>query len=293
MTDSPHFPEGTDEPVGAVLARRRKSLKIPGQVLGERVGMSQAKISRLETGKSAPDPSDVRLIAEALALPDVEVDRLAALAEQSSNQLVDWHSTEAGLQTRQNRVRHLETAVREIRIFQPAVFIGLVQTSEYARAVLSGLRISLDDDEIADSALAVSEAVTTRLERSEMLYDPSRSFSFVMTEAVLRNQVCSPAAMVAQIARLREVAQLPNVRVQIIPENTELGLAPFHGYELMGDKYVMVDLFNTTIGSDGRHTIRLYQRVFDALEAMATSDIDTILDAHQYRYIRMLPGAGA
>ncbi|GID33007.1 helix-turn-helix domain-containing protein [Paractinoplanes brasiliensis] len=293
MTDSPYFPENTDEPVGAVLARRRKSLKIPGQVLGERVGMSQAKISRLETGKSTPDPSDVRLIAEALALPDVEVDRLAALAERSSNQLVDWHSTEAGLQNRQNRVRHLETAVREVRTFQPAVVVGLLQTSEYARAILTALRTSLDDDEIADSALAVSEAVSTRLQRSEMLYEAGRSFTFIMTEAVLRNQVCPAADMVAQIGRLREVAQLPNVRLLIIPENVELSIAPFHGFELMGDRYVMVDLFNTTIGSDGRHTIRLYQRVFDTLEAMATSDIDTMLDAHQYRYIRMLPGAVA
>ena len=112
-----------------------------------------------------------------------------------------------------------------------------------------------------------------------------------MAEAVLGNQVCGAADMLAQIARLREVAELPNVRVRIVPHATTWPVAPLHGFELMSDKCVMVDLFNTGLLSRGRHTIRYYRRVFDAYESVATSDIDPILDAYQRRYVQLLPGA--
>ncbi|MBM2623262.1 helix-turn-helix domain-containing protein [Actinoplanes sp. LDG1-06] len=293
MTTSPEFPDSAEEHVGAALARRRKSLKIPGQVLGERVGMSQAKISRLETGKSAADPQDVRLIAEALKMPDTEVERLAGLAERSNNQLVDWHPAELGLQNRQKRVRQLEAPVREIRTFQPAVVVGLLQTSEYARAVLDQLRTQLDDDQIADSLLTVSEAVSIRIQRSQLLYDPGRQFHFVMTETVLSNRVCGPAEMLGQIARLREVATLPNVSIRFIPREAELPIAPFHGFELMGDRTVMVDIFSASLESQGRGIVRRYRRVFDALESAATTDIEPLLDAYEKNCIRQLAQAAA
>ena len=294
MSDSaPDLPEGAEEYVGAALARWRKRKKLSGQALGDRVGMSQAKISRLETGASTPDPVDVRRIAEALKLAPTEVDRLVTLAEHSGEQFIDWQSTEPSLPDRQNFVRSLEAVAREIRTFQPAVVIGLLQTSEYARALLTPVETELADDQIATSALAVSEAVSARLKRSQALYDLNRQFHFVMTEAVLGNRVCRPADMLGQIARLREVARLPNVRIKFVPHDVEWPTAPFHGFELMGDRCVLFDLYNTSLWSRGRDTIRKYRRVFDVFEAIATEDIDPILDVYQKRYIDLLPSTGA
>ncbi len=288
MTDSPDFAENIGEPVGAALARWRKRRKLSGQALGERVGMSQAKISRLETGSSAPDPQDVRFIAESLDLPSDEVERLVGLAEKTSNQLIDWHSSEPNLSNRQLIVGRLEGPAHEVRIFQPAVVVGLLQTSEYARRMLTGLRSELADDEVANSALAISEAVAARIQRSQVLYEPGRTFYFVMTEAVFSNQVCRPTDMLAQIARVREVAALPNVNIQIIPVNAPLPIAPFHGFELIDDRYVFVDLFTPSLSSNGRRIARQYRRIFDSLESAATDEIDSILDNHTDRYVQML-----
>ncbi|MFG1992212.1 helix-turn-helix domain-containing protein [Actinoplanes sp. NPDC048988] len=285
--------DSPDQPVGALLARWRKQKKISGQTLGELVGMSQAKISRLENGVSSPDPQDVRRIAEALALPPGEVDRLVAAADRPSDRFVDWHSTEPGLPERQQFLRQLEVSTREIRTFQPAVVVGLLQTSEYARALLTGYRGEQDDDDTAASPLAVSEAVAARIQRGQVLYEPGRKFSFLMTETALGNQVCGPADMLAQIGRLREVSTLSNVDVRIIPQDANLPLPPAHGFELMGDKVVFVDLFNTSLLSRDRRTVRHYQQVFDTLDSVATSEISTLLDKYQSRYVRMLPGSGA
>ncbi|WP_164842526.1 helix-turn-helix domain-containing protein [Actinoplanes solisilvae] len=292
MSDSPTFTNGGDEPVGATLARWRKRRKISGQSLGEQVGMSQAKISRLETGVSDPDPHDVRLIAEGLELPADEVDRLVTLAERSGDQLTDWHSTEPNLLNQQQFVRQLEAPAREVRVFQPAVVAGLLQTSEYARAVLSAYRTELADDLIADSARAVTEAVTARMRRSEVLDDPDRQFTIVLTESSISNQMCPPAEMLAQITRLREVARQSNVGLQIVPDTARWPFPPLHGFELMGDRHVMVDLMNGSIVSrGGRRTVRQYRRVFDAIELIAVSEIDTILDRHERTYIQMLSEA--
>jgi transcriptional regulator with XRE-family HTH domain len=293
VTGSPTSTGSGDEPVGAALARWRKKRKISGHELGQRVGMSQAKISRLENGISTPDPQDVRRIAELLGVPAAEVERLVSLAEGSANQLVDWQSTEPGLPDRQHYVRQLEATAREIRVFQPAVIVGLLQTSEYARALLTPVENDLADEQASTSALAVSEAVSARMQRSQMLYEPHRQFHFVMTEAVLTNQVCRPADMLGQIARLREAAELPNVDIRIVPRDAPWPTAPYHGFEIMGDRCVMVDLFNSSLLSRGRHDIRSYRRVFDAFESIATSDIGPLLDAHENSYIRMMPGVVA
>jgi transcriptional regulator with XRE-family HTH domain len=290
VTDSPHLADGFDEPIGAVLARWRKSKQISGQLLGDRVGMSQATISRLEnTGN--PDPHLVRRVAEALELPAEEVERLVALAERQSEILVDWQSTQPGLADRQHFVRRLESSARDTRVFQSAVVPGLLQTSEYARAVLSAVRMELADDQIADSALAVSEAVAARMQRALTLDEPDRQFHFLITEDVLGHAVCPPIDMIAQIARLRVVADHPNVTIRIIPHNVEWPIPPFHGFVLTDDRNVFVDLFNTSLLSRGRRTAGHYRRVFEGLDAVATSDITPILDDFEKRYIRRLSGA--
>ncbi|GGN36140.1 transcriptional regulator with XRE-family HTH domain [Actinoplanes campanulatus] len=278
----------TDEPVGVVLARLRKSKRIPGQALGERVGMSQAKISRLETGAVAAEPADVRLLAEELGLPPDEVDQLVTRAEHADNRLTDWRPAHLGLAERQRDLRQLEVSTLEHRVFQPAVVPGLLQTSEYARAVMSDLHTELDDARVADSAVAVSEAVTARMNRNQILLLPDRAFVFLITEAVLRNRIGRPAEMIAQIGRIREVAAYPNVTLRIVPDDAEWPIAPYHGFYLADDRCVLVDLFNTSMISRGRRIVRSYRRVFDAIERVATADAGPTLDRYQTHYARML-----
>jgi len=283
MPDLP--PEFPAETVGAILARWRKRRKMTGQALGDRVGMSQAKISRLETGVVTAEPSDVRLIAEALEVPPTEVEHLVELAEHADDRLTEWTSAGHGSADRQREYARKETAAKELRVFQPAVVPGLVQTSEYARAVLTASHDGKDDRQRTQ---AVSGAVNARMVRNQILYLPDRRFHFLITEQVLRNRVCEPAEMIAQIHRLREVADFPGVQLRIIADGTTLPVPPYHGFEVADERWVSVDLFTSSVYSGGRKTTRDYRRVFDELEAAAVTDIDDILDRHQAEYARML-----
>ncbi|GAB2572674.1 helix-turn-helix transcriptional regulator [Streptomyces capparidis] len=100
----------------------------------------------------------------------------------------------------------LERKAVEIRMFHPQLLPGLVQTPEYARAVLRpGRPTNLDD------------LVTARIERQRVLTreKPARLW-LVLNEAVLTNTVGNAKIMQGQLARLRELAETPVHRVQII-----------------------------------------------------------------------------
>lgn len=135
------------------------------------------------------------------------------------------------------------------------------------------------------SPAVVAEAVSERLKRQVVLSDPDKHFRLIMTEAALSNRIGPPDSMPVQIRRLREVAQQENVFLGIIPADTEWTLPPYHGFELLDDRRVMVDLVNTGLTSHGESDLQLYRQVFDELEAHAVTDIDEILDRYIDRYL--------
>ena len=286
MTDGSPLSDQDDEiPIGVTLARLRRAAGFTGQELGALTGMSQPKISRIETGTAQPDPRDVRTLARALDLDPTDVQRLVDRAERAQNRMTDWRPGEPGVADRQREVAQVEHTTREFRVFQPAVIVGLLQTSEYARAILTPFQLNLVASRTGDAPGVVSEAVSARVRRHEVLADQRKKFHFVMTESVLTNRVCRPTDMLAQIERLREVARQDNVKLGIIPERARLSIPPYHGFELLDDRYVMVDLFNTTLMSRGRVDTSLYRQVFDNLQERAETEIDEILDRHLEIYL--------
>jgi hypothetical protein len=286
MTDSPDPADRPPERVGAILLRWRKQRRLTGKELGDRVGMSQAKISRLETGAVAPEPADVRLLAEALQMPSAETDRVVDLAEHVGNQLIDWIPAGSDLANLQRHIGEVEAAAREMRVFQPAVVPGLMQTSEYARAIMSDLTAA--EARFAESPVALSEAVNARMQRNHILLRPDRRFFFLITEQVLRNRVCRPAEMIGQIARMREVAAYPNVELSVVLQDTPLPIAPYHGFNIADERWISVDLFNTSLMSRGRKTVQAYRTVFDALEQVSKTDVDELLGRYQAEYARQM-----
>ncbi|WP_433831013.1 helix-turn-helix domain-containing protein [Actinoplanes sp. CA-015351] len=272
--------------MGPILLRWRKHRRLNGQELGDLVGMSQAKISRLENGRVPAEPGDVRLLAEALGVPSAEAERVIELVEHADDRLLEWVPAASSQAERQHEISKAEGAAKEIRILQPAVVPGLLQTSEYARAILSAHDQAGTDARGNDAA--VTEAVIARMQRNQILHEPDRQFHFLITEQVLRAGVGRPAEMISQIDRMREVARFPNVRLSIITDGTMVPIPTYHGFFLADDHWVSVDLFTGTLRSTGRKIVREYRKDFDALESVAETDIDDLLDRYQARYARML-----
>ena len=283
LIGSPHDPDAV--PVGGEIARLRHEAELTGQQLGDLAGMSQAKVSRIETGASAADPADVEKLARALHLGDREIARLVELAERGLNRMTDWRSTKLAMVTRQHEIGQFEEAGREVRVFQPAAVPGLLQTSEYARAVMTGWQRMLEPAGVEPPSAGIYEAVSARLHRHQVLASTDRRFSFVMAESVLSSRLCRPEEMLGQIQRIRELADKDNIFVGIIPADAPLSRPLVHGFELIDDKWLVIDLFNTSVTSRGASDIRLYLDLFESLKEQAITDIDDILDKHLDVYL--------
>jgi hypothetical protein len=121
--------------------------------------------------------------------------------------------------------------------------------------------------------------------RQEALDDPNKEFHFVVPETLLRNILVVPDQMPTQLARLGEVAGRPNVHFGIIRMDVHWPYPPYHGFSLLDDKHVVIDLYNTIVVTQGKSDITLYRQVFDALEAAATQDIEPILEEYRGMYL--------
>jgi hypothetical protein len=94
--------------------------------------------------------------------------------------------------------------------------------------------------------------------------------------------------MLAQIGRLRELATRENISLSLVPDDALWALPPQHGFILLDDRLVVVDLYNTGLTTRGRLDVEMYQQIFDLFERTATKDIEPILRKHEESFIALL-----
>jgi transcriptional regulator with XRE-family HTH domain len=278
------LPTGSESGVGALLRARRQALRLSGSTLAARTGMSQAKISRIETGRTAVSSDDARLLAEAMRMTPEEIDALVRrAAESGSGDMAQWRPESSELARQQKRFEQIEQASREIRIFQPAVVPGLLQTSGYAETVMrSWFELRGTSSELLLDHLY--DAVASRVRRQRILADAGKRFHFVLTESTLSNRLGNPEDMLAQIRRIREIARRPHVSIAILTADAPLTYPPTHSFELLDDEYLLLDLYTLSLSSEVVSDVRSHRQIFDAMAEAATSEIEPILDRYSDLY---------
>ena len=246
------------------LYRLRKAASLTGDELAGRLGWGKTgrtKISKIENGKQLPSAGDIEAWATACGHPEAA----RALLDLRADVEAVHHSWRGRLRYGHAAVqddydRRVRAATR-IRNSAPVILPGLLQTAGYARAIMghvAELWGTTDPD----------AAVEARMRRQEVLYDQSRTFEFVITEASLRLLPCPPQVMAGQLDRLLSL-DLDNVTLGIIPMGVRLAVLPFNDF-LMLDGRATVE----THGSEdevGEEESAVYGRIFDALMAEAVT----------------------
>ena len=210
-------PAGPRRRLGAELRRLRTGAGLHLDQVAGRLHCSTSKISRLETGKGIPKPADVReLIKIYEVAADTERDMLMRLVRESRTEGW-WESYTEGVAPERffldapGRYEALETDAVGLRGFDLSVLNGLLQTEDYARAVLSGQLPRHSSQEI-------DQLVELRMRRQEALRRPAPlSLDLVIDESVLARTVGSRAVMAAQMSRLLELMEMPSVTIRLVP----------------------------------------------------------------------------
>jgi len=201
--------DGTSNPVlyfGQQVRRARLAAGWTLKDLGQRIGYDAGQISRIENGKRPPTELFARMCDR--AFPDRDGWFGEFYAESRT-----WIATPPWFRS---WVQHEQKAAT-LRIWQPSVLSGLLQTEDYAHAILAVYPGATDEQ--------ISERLAARLARQAILTrDDAPAVWFLVDEAALRRRVGSAGTMAAQLAHLTGLARLPNVTIQVMPDIAHAGV---------------------------------------------------------------------
>ncbi len=200
---------GTSNPVRYFGQQVRRARRAAGWTLaefGQRIGYDPGQISRIENGKRAPTELFARMCDR--AFPDRDGWFGEFYAESRT-----WIATPPWFR---GWVEHEQRAAT-LRIWQPSVLSGLLQTEDYARAILA-VNPGVTEDQ-------VSERLAARLGRQAILArdDPPAAW-FLVDEAALRRRTGSADVMAAQLRHLAGLARLPDITIQVVPDVAHAGV---------------------------------------------------------------------
>jgi transcriptional regulator with XRE-family HTH domain len=197
--------------LGSQLRRMREARGISAQEAARAIRGSESKVSRIELGRNAVREIDIADLLTLYGITDrTERQQLLTLASQA-NQPGWWHKYGDVLPSWFEVYMGLEDAAAQIRIYEAQYVPSLLQTENYAHAVTL-----LGHDGV--STRETERRVRLRMARQAVLDRPyPLELRVVLDEAVLRRHVGDPAVMRDQLKHLTEMAERPNVTIQIIP----------------------------------------------------------------------------
>ena len=209
----PIVPDSSDGPtvlrilLGTHLRRLRESKGITARQAAIAIRASESKISRMELGRNAIREIDVLDLLTLYGVRPADREQLLTLAEQANRPgwwhryndiLPDWFQAYVGM----------EEAARSIRVYEPQFIPGLLQTEDYAAAVLGLGDFPHEDRE---------RHVILRKERQRRFREGQLRLWVLLDEAALRRPVADAWVQVNQLRYLREACATPALTLQVIP----------------------------------------------------------------------------
>jgi transcriptional regulator with XRE-family HTH domain len=192
--------------LGAELRRYREAAGLTIDQVAERLECSASKISRLETGQIGSSPRDVRDILAMYKVGDAELESLLEVARETRQR--GWWQPYGSVLT--SAFIGFEAASHRIRSYEAQCVPGLLQTQEYARALITAGG--------NDTPEQIDNRVRLRMVRRELLtHDDQVEFWCVLDEAALLRPVGGRKVMQRQLEHLATMAELPNVTLQVLP----------------------------------------------------------------------------
>ena len=192
-------------------ARRAAGLTGAGLADALGPGWSQPKVSKIESGRQSVSEAEVRAWAAAVGADKEMLLALRARADLEHAAFRDAHQT-GGAEQHQEAYAATEGAAKVLTSYQPHSVPELLQTPDYARALLALEGGSRDQD-----AGEISQVIAARLRRSAILYEAGRSITILVGEAALHHLVGSPDIMRAQIDHIGRLATTTQAIVGIVP----------------------------------------------------------------------------
>ncbi|HEX5495576.1 MAG TPA: helix-turn-helix transcriptional regulator [Mycobacteriales bacterium] len=208
--------------LGLLLQRFRGGTGMTTRDAGSAAERSEAWISRVEQGKTGVDIANLRVLLDLYGIADAAVRAEMEDLARGGRQRGWWSRYRSALSEDYAAYIGFEAGATRLLIWQTLVVDGLLQTEDYMRVVLNyGQRLVPD---------RIDRLVQVRLERQQRLTaEPPLELCVVLDEAVLHRIIGGDRGVHArQLDRLVAAAEMPNVRLQVVPfdEGFNPGMLP-------------------------------------------------------------------
>jgi transcriptional regulator with XRE-family HTH domain len=196
--------------LGSELRRLREAQSIKLEEVAERLGLAPSTLSRIETGKAPTRSAYLTSMLELYGVADPSQRQVLVEMAREGHRKGWWAVWEDVLPTGFGIYVGLEAEAASLRVYEAQVVHGLLQTEEYARAVMTTVRRRQTPEEI-------DRLVALRMQRQDVLLraDPLELW-IILDEAVIRRAMGPPDLMRRQLAHLCKVGLMPNVTLQVL-----------------------------------------------------------------------------
>lgn len=249
--------------LGLMIKNLRRQRGFSVTAVARETGFTRGRIGDLEAGswrRRLTEEEFERLIGQ-LRPSDQERHQLLVQYKMTGVSRNSYTSiVHHGVDLKQMEILERERLARRIRVFEPFIVPGPLQTDEYAYAVFRGLGIP-------ESQASAARAV--RAVRREVLNDRSVQFDFIVGEAGLYTQPGSRAVARGQLRSLLGIQHSPNVRLAVIPTMAGIPLSATNAFTVIDESYVTAETTLSEQRTEDPGSIDSYLDVFRELELRA------------------------
>lgn len=250
------------EALGKRLRDLRLDARLTGRQLAELASWPGSKISKLEYGKQPPSEDDLRVWCQFCAAPEQLADLIATVRDIEAMYLEWRRMLRSGIRRRQEKSVRIEGETKAFRWYEPVIVPGLLQTADYAAAIITQVTGFYD---IPDD---VEASVATRMERQQILYRGDHRFHFVIAQQALKTMVGTRETMAAQLDRLITVQSMQRVSLGILPDSAPYKV-PTNQFIIFDDRLVNVETVSAELAITQPREIFLYVKSFNQLAKLS------------------------
>ena len=190
---------------GRLVRQFRKAAGLTQIQLGERINLSNSWVSDVENGQLLPAPDQTREVEEVLGLPAATLEEVRLRAVDEPHPIGSFDALTIH-----------ERRASVIYKYDPLVVTGLLQTPEYARALIGGGGPTLTTKDV-DDLVAARLSRQTILKRED---PPPPTLWAILDETALRKPIGGSAIHQAQLDALMQAAEMPRISVRLIAADT-------------------------------------------------------------------------
>lgn len=267
--------------LGAQLRRVREDAGVTAEQAAEVIEVSASTLRRIEAGRVGIKGPALNALLDRYGVTDAEL-RETLLSMAKTGKQRGWWAKYGDLPSSYRQYIGLESAAEEVQNFETLVVPGLLQTPDYARAMMA-------EDPFEPSPDAVERRVAVRMQRQELITSGRLRLVAVLDEAVLHRQIGGPSVTAAQLTALLDAGKRWNVTLQVIPFREGAYASMLSSFHILnfadGPSVVYIEGLTGDLYAEGED-VRRCTVVFNSLRAAALSPTDSAAMIEEIRDAR-------